>query len=328
MSVEWPPAFLRPRRTIQPTREGWACLAVALLLGLAAVNSGNNLLYLLESLLLALVIVSGVMSEQSLRGLRLTPLVPPEVFAGRAVMLGAVVRNTKRRLPARSIALETADGARVISLPWLGPGVERVAAWQHVFARRGRQRLPGLRLTTRFPFGLFAKRGRVQFEQEVVVFPAPAPTAARRLGVAPAGGGATARRRGRGHDLHDLREYRPGDDPRLIHWRVSARTGTTVVRELEAEATADVRIVLRGTGARDAERLEHGLSEAAGIVQHALAGGAAVSLVGSGLAIPPGRGRDHAHRILTALALYTPGAPAASSPLAPSAGREIVVSLD
>ncbi|MGH7388807.1 MAG: DUF58 domain-containing protein, partial [Candidatus Rokuibacteriota bacterium] len=290
MAPEWPPAFLRPKRTIQPTREGWWCLAVALLLGLTAVNSGNNLLYLLESVVLALIVVSGVMSEQSLRGVRLTPLVPDEVFAGQAVMLGAVVRNAKRRLPARSIALETADGARVIALPWLGPGAELVAAWSHAFPRRGRQQLPGLRLTTRFPFGLFAKRGRVQFEQEVVVFPAPAATAARRLRIAPAGGGDTARRRGRGQGLHDLREYRPGDDPRLIHWRVSARTGTTVVRELEAEATADVRILLRGTGARDPRRLERGLSEAAGLVLHGLAGGAAVSLAGAGLAVPPGRG--------------------------------------
>src|SRR5262245_33066454 len=327
MRPEWPPAF-RPKRTIRPTREGWWCLAVAVLLGITAVNSGNNLLYLMESLLLALVIVSGVMSEQTLRGVRVTPLVPDQVFAGQAVMLGAIVRNTKRYLPARSIALETADGARVIAFPWLGPGVESVAAWPHAFPRRGRQQLPGLRLTTRFPFGLFAKRGRVEFlQREVIVFPAPAPSAARHLRVAPAGGGATARRRGRGHGLHDLREYRPGDDPRLIHWRVSARTGTTIVREMEAEATADVRIVLRGTGAHNPERLERGLSEAAGLVLYGLAGGAVVSLTGPGLAVPPGRGRDHAHRILTALALYTAAASAAAHP-APSSGREIVVELD
>ena len=58
------PRGLRPRRTIQPTREGWWCLLAAVGLGLAAINSGNNLLYLLESALLGLVIVSGILSEQ------------------------------------------------------------------------------------------------------------------------------------------------------------------------------------------------------------------------------------------------------------------------
>jgi len=328
MAPEWPPAVFRPRRTIRPTREGWWCLAIAILLGLTSVNSGNNLLYLLESLLLALIIVSGVMSEQSLRGVRLRPLLPDAVFAGQSVMLGAVVRNAKRRLPARSIALETADGARVIAFPWLGPGVEQVAAWPHTFMRRGRQRLPGLRLTTRFPFGLFAKRGRVRFEQEVIVFPSPAVVSDGRLHDTQGGDGIAARRRGRGHTLRELREYRPGDDPRLIHWRVSARTGTTVVRELEAEATADVRIVLRGTGARDPRRLERGLSVAAGLALRAAAGGAAVSLAGAGVSVPAGRGREHAHRILTALALYAPAEAVRADAPAASAGREIVVDLD
>ena len=72
-----------------------------------------------------------------------------------------------------------------------------------------------------------------------------------------------ARRRGRGHDLYNLRAYRAGDEPHLIHWPTTAKSGSLMVRELEEDATEDTRIVLEGTGASNRERLEEALSEAA-----------------------------------------------------------------
>ena len=78
-----------PRRTIWPTRDGWWCLFVVIGLGVAAINTGNNLLYLLVSLLLSLIVVSGVLSEQSLRGLRLEGDAPEEMYAGTSALFGA-----------------------------------------------------------------------------------------------------------------------------------------------------------------------------------------------------------------------------------------------
>src|SRR5229473_86398 len=68
--------LFHPRRTIKPTRDGWWCLFVAVGLGVAAINTGNNLLYLLVSALLALIVVSGILSEQSMRGLAPAGLSP------------------------------------------------------------------------------------------------------------------------------------------------------------------------------------------------------------------------------------------------------------
>ena len=72
-------SLFHPRRTIKPTRDGWWCLLVAVGLGVAAINTCNNLLYLLVSALLALVVVSGILSEQAMRGLGLTGVVPAEI---------------------------------------------------------------------------------------------------------------------------------------------------------------------------------------------------------------------------------------------------------
>jgi uncharacterized protein (DUF58 family) len=303
-------ARLRPRRTIRPTRDGWWCLGAALALGFAAMNTGNNLLYLLASLLLALVVVSGVLSEQSMRKLRLSAVVPEEIYAGRPVLLGVRVVNRKRWLPSYSVTLRAGD--RRCYLDRLAAGEETLLTWESTFAARGRVELPGVRVTTRFPFGLFVKAGRPIPVGEAIVFPAvrPIDPAGRRQ--LTAGGARSLHRRGRGHDLHNLREYRVGDDRRLIHWRSTARTGTLIVRELEAETAAATRIALVGDGTRDAARLEAAMSEAASLAVHLLGTGAAIELVGPGLHVPPGRGRVHQRRLLTALALYDPRAAAAA----------------
>ncbi|HSF01939.1 MAG TPA: hypothetical protein VLA62_02935, partial [Solirubrobacterales bacterium] len=145
-------AGLRPRRTIQPTRDGWWCLGAALALGFAAMNTSNNLLYLLASLLLALIVVSGILSEQSMRRLRLRAVVPEEIYAGRPALLGARLTNGKRWLPSYSVTLRS--GARRLYVDRLAAGEEVLITWEATFAARGRARLPEVRVMTLFPFGL------------------------------------------------------------------------------------------------------------------------------------------------------------------------------
>jgi uncharacterized protein (DUF58 family) len=332
---EWWWRPFRPRRTIWPTRDGWWCLLVVIGLGVAAINTGNNLLYLLVSLLLSLIVVSGVLSEQSMRGLRLEADAPEEIYAGAPVLFGAVLANRKRWLTSYSITLELlvrGGSTRFIYLPRLEAGRDRLLTWEETLPSRGRQRLGGVRLTTRFPFGLFLKAGRVMLEREVLVFPAVRPLSSETLHRLVGAGTSAVRRRGRGHDLYNLRMYRPGDDPRHIHWRSSAKAQSLLVREMEAETTEDTRVVLTGTGRRDAARLEAALSAAASIAVHLARSGAGVELVGPGFFVPLGRGPGHARRILTVLALYEPGAPVPNDDESAQRGwqslREVHVDLD
>ncbi|HET8579198.1 MAG TPA: DUF58 domain-containing protein [Methylomirabilota bacterium] len=308
-----------PRRTIWPTRDGWWCLFVVVGLGVAAINTGNNLLYLLVSLLLSIIVVSGVLSEQTMRGLEVVGGEPEEIYAGRPALFGSTLVNRKGWLTSYSITLEllgpdskphaaaAGDGAQFLYVPRLEAGGERLVMWEQTLPRRGRHRLPGVRLTTRFPFGLFVKAGRPVLTEELTVFPAIHPISSEMLQELASAGDAATRRRGRGSDLYNLRVYRAGDDPRLIHWRSSAKTQALTVRELEAETTEDTRIVLVGSGAGNPALLEAGLSEAASVAVHLLRAGSGVELVGPGLVVPLGRGRGHLRRVLTALALYQPG---------------------
>jgi uncharacterized protein (DUF58 family) len=328
----------------------------------AAVNTGNNLAYLLCSMLLALILVSGFLSDLTMRGLRATVTLPEAIYAGQPALVLITLRNRKRRLASYSAVLEALDQPRPGAGPgrrwldaWLGamglrdrrgvgrprslgyvarlaPEEERLIPWELTFPARGWRRLPRLRITTAFPFGLFVKTGPpLLTEEDVLVFPAVLPALGRR--VADAGVGETqARRRGRGHDLHNLRPYRAGDEPHLIHWRTTARSGSLTVRELEEDATEDTRIVLTGVGAADPDRLERALSEAASLAVHLLRGGSAVELAGAAGLVPLGRGRGQERAVLRALALYAPSRAAAASAPSGTGGmralREVRVSLD
>jgi len=337
--------LLHPRRTIKPTRDGWWCLLVAVGLGVAAINTGNNLLYLLVSALLALIVVSGILSEQAMRGVRLTGIGPEELYAGRAVVLGATLANRKRWLTSYSITLELLapdaraleSGSRFIYFRRIEAGTDRLATWEETPPRRGRWRLAGVHITTRFPFGLFVKAGRAALGDEVLVFPAVRPLGAAWLGRLGGAGAGAARRPGRGDEIHNLRAYRPGDDPRFIHWRSSAKAETLMVREHEADASHDARLVLVGRGQAGSERLEAALSDAASVASALIRAGAGVEMTGPDLVIPLGHGRSHLRRVLAALALYDPAGGGRVAPRAAGEDdgalssrrlREIRVSLD
>jgi hypothetical protein len=151
---------LQPRRTIWPTRDGWWSLFVVIGLGVAAINTGNNLLYLLVSLLLGLIIVSGMLSEFAMRGIELTALEPEEVYAGRPTVFGARVANRKRWLTSYSITLDLLSAPIRARCTCCGSG-PAPSAWS-----RGRRRCraaagtawPGSGSRRAFPSGCSPRR--------------------------------------------------------------------------------------------------------------------------------------------------------------------------
>ena len=85
------------------TRAGVIYVIVTLVIGIAALNTGNNLLYIVVAAMLAAILVSGVVSAWVLRWLELDVRLPEHVFAGRPVAGRIVVHNPRRYLPSFSI---------------------------------------------------------------------------------------------------------------------------------------------------------------------------------------------------------------------------------
>src|SRR5258707_12736402 len=98
--------FLRGPRQLKFTREGKFFVGITLGVGFAAINTGNNLLYLLLGMMLSLIIASGVLSEMSLRGLSVAREPPARPHAGKPFLMGVSLQNHKRRLPSFSIEVE------------------------------------------------------------------------------------------------------------------------------------------------------------------------------------------------------------------------------
>src|SRR6202044_2772978 len=97
---------MRPPRRLKFTREGKFFVGITLGVGFAAINTANNLLYLLLGMLLALIVVSGIMSELSLRELTVVRRLPLRAQVGRAHLVEIEVFNHKKQVPSYAIEVE------------------------------------------------------------------------------------------------------------------------------------------------------------------------------------------------------------------------------
>jgi uncharacterized protein (DUF58 family) len=113
-------ALERLRQTFhyEVTKAGVVYVLVTLVIGIAALNTGNNLLYIVVAAMLAAILVSGVVSALVLRGLELDVRLPEHVFAGRSVVGRIVLHNSRRMLPSFSIRVVPARKEKKIRKQW------------------------------------------------------------------------------------------------------------------------------------------------------------------------------------------------------------------
>lgn len=232
-------------RAIRLTSEGTRFLLFTLAVGVAAVNTGNNLFYLLLAMMLSLIILSGLLSEQCVRRLEFHRHIPDYLFANEPATVTLWIANRKSRFPSLSLRLLDVvagqDLDRGLHLAHLAPQSSTLLSYPLLVRRRGQYRFDGVRVVTPFPFGLFHKKSFYPFNASIIVCPEMIPLPPIRIDELNAMGQDQAvARRGPGNSLYNLREFRPGDDSRAIHWMTTARTSKLMLRETEAE---DQRLV-------------------------------------------------------------------------------------
>ncbi|HEV2147361.1 MAG TPA: hypothetical protein VGR37_08150, partial [Longimicrobiaceae bacterium] len=165
------PRFRTPSRRLRFTRPGWIVTVGSLVLGVAAIGTGNNLLYLLLGAVLGFIVLSGWMSEQTLRALHVRRRVGAGATAGEPARIAYEVANRKRRLP--SFAVEVGE-AELPGRGWiaaLAAGEQGTVRAEHTWERRGVYPLRTVVLATAFPFGLFRKERDLELPGETTVWP-------------------------------------------------------------------------------------------------------------------------------------------------------------
>jgi uncharacterized protein (DUF58 family) len=296
-------------RSTRLTSEGLQFLLFTLAVGIAAINTGNNLFYLLLAMMLSIILVSGIVAEHCLRRLEFHRHLPDLLFANEPVTATLVVKNRKSRLPSFSLHVCDVSGGRDLDrglvIRQLLPGSSRVLSYPLIAARRGKLQLDGVRVVTSFPFGLFVKKAFYPVEATAVVCPEITPLADHILQeLLVAGHEHSVHRRGHGNDLYNLRLYHAGDDSRAIHWPTTARTSKLIVRETEAEdqRRATVYLSTIAPASHDA-RFEAAVAFTASLVSHLAARGYHLR-VGAGPSRSSfGQGETHLLALLRMLAL-------------------------
>jgi len=269
-------ARIRDALDYEVTRVGIIYVVIVLLIGVAALNTGNNLLYIIVAAMLAAILVSGVASAIVLRDLELEVRLPEHLFAQRTTLGHIVLRNRRRWLPSFSVNVVSVREQRALGpwqwarkkaglfqthlkrknnqsrtsifegsafFPYIPAAAETMADVELRFDRRGVYSQQSFGIATRFPFAFLTKTRRVPLAKEIIVYPSIEP-ADDFFEVLPIITGEFATFvRGRGYELHRIREYMAEDSARHVDWKATAKSRSLKVREFSREDERKLRMV-------------------------------------------------------------------------------------
>jgi uncharacterized protein (DUF58 family) len=303
-----------------PTRTGMGLAAMLLLLGFVAANPGLNLLLLLFGLGVGAIIFNALVARWQVNLAQVRRILPDVAAVGRPTTVRYHVHNRSRWMALRSLWIVDNYNPSPPGLPVLAtwvlhvpPGGSAVAEARVVPTRRGLCRIDALRLASKFPFGLFKRLQTLQLPDHVLVWPALWQPRANWLARSRWTSQPRNIRNGavqRGTDeFFGIREYRPGDNVRWIHWRRSASLDRVVIREMVDADPGRVTLALETvgpTGPADPDTLDALVSAAASLACDALERGWHVGVILNGhtpVVLPPAGGYATRSRLLYELAI-------------------------
>lgn len=294
--------MFRHYNMIAPTREGWAYLALLAGVMFGAVNTGNNLVYIVLGVLLGMLVVANVLAEWNLRGLSVERRFPAEVFAGIPATGSFVLKNPRGTGTAYAIELSergSVQGATTIDICSPASTAEMPVDW--VFPLRGDNTLLAIRVASSFPFGLVRRWRDLPVPATLLAYPAPSGRPPTPLSD---GDGDEPTSRSRPADLGDfagLRPYQPGDPLRRVHWPSSARCAEPMVVTRSAAGTES--LVLQVAPHLTGTAREEAIRRVVGSAEVHFARGDAVGLSADNHELEPRPGPVARRALLTRLAL-------------------------
>jgi uncharacterized protein (DUF58 family) len=306
---------------VRLTRIGTSFVLFTVVIGFAAINTGNNALYILLSFMLGCLLLSGIASKGGLKHIVVEFEGVDEAWAQRPAHGRLRVINRSPIWNVRDLILTSRELDVPLSVPLIRRRSEIVLPAIYRFQRRGAVQLSRIDLYTRYPFGFFLKKRRARIDGEIVVFP--------RLGEETSGDRFrtiegerhTSNRIGGGTEIHSFTDYVRGDSLRRVHWKKSASLGHWIIKQTEVESGRAVHVVVDPYRPRHVseEAFEEMISEAATFLSDALRRGLHTTLSVKNMTLRSDR--DGAAATFRALALLE----ATHEPFAHVVDRESVI---
>ncbi|MEM4658211.1 MAG: DUF58 domain-containing protein [Candidatus Methanosuratincola sp.] len=276
-------------------------LGLTFFVGFAALNTGNNLLYLTFGMMLSFIAASGVVSMLNLSRVEVKATLPRDVFAMTPAPFTFYLTNRKTFFSSYCLTLEV--GGKRGYVPYLPSGKTSSVTLRLTFPTRGWHAMPEGKLYTEFPFGFFTKSVRLYTDDEkMLVYPKvskieinPQELTANNPEIA----GVIS---GFGSEIRSLRDYVDGDNPKLIHWKVSAKAGRLILRELEEEYSRMVLLEFKPEGSDG--RLEAYISLIASTFLALINGHYDVEFIAPDTTFPSHENRRSPRAVLSYLALF------------------------
>lgn len=237
--------FFRNKRPFKLTRGGWIFILYTIGVGAGAINTGNNLLYLIFGIFLGLIMASGVLSDANLWNVDCEMELPHKIEASQRSFFLVKLINKKKWMPAMSVTIQIEGDLRGKPIELFGffPSVPKSgSAHQEIFfspAHRGFFEIKKIRLRTKFPFGLLRKQWTISSAESagIYVFPKLLELSHQEFLTALHQGDESPRQdqHGDGVSIRSIRPFRQDDNPRYIHWKATAKRNSTIVREMEGD---------------------------------------------------------------------------------------------
>jgi uncharacterized protein (DUF58 family) len=304
VDLDWIPFLFHYR----VTREGWIYFGSLAVVVFAAINTNNNLLYMVLSALLAVLLLSGFLSGVNFRGVDIRVRMPATCFVGESFPISIEVRNIKAVFPTFSLKLGPADehGAQFepVYLTCIRANETDSRVSFASLHRRGRYRISKVKMTSRYPFGFLSTEKDRASTAECICYPEIVAKEQLNFAAIDLLGANQRFERGPGNDLYMIRDYLPSDSARHVHWKASAKTAVLKTREFAAEEIRRVTLYLDRQGREDQNAdFESLVSHAASIAFHLVRDGVDVALNTDEWTSGFGGTQKHLEAILSYLAL-------------------------
>ncbi|MCS7199232.1 MAG: DUF58 domain-containing protein [Caldimicrobium sp.] len=293
--------------SLKLTKTGLLYSLLTIFLGVSAVNTNNNILFVMVSLLLSFMWLSGIFSNLNLRGIHLEVLPLSEWYARRLgylrvrlqrkrpifpfflLRISLRIRDTKGKPFEVGIKRAFLQGEEEIGIPV-------------VFPSRGKYLLEEVEVTSIFPMGFVVRRVSFSIQREFVVFPEPKRCSYLRKREKRRTKEGESRGALRGYsEFEGIQEYLAGTPSKFISWKSLAKWDQLKRKVFTEEEKPPLIIDLRGVPGGD---LEEKLSCACYLILEAFQRGEAIGLILRERLIPPATGPSHRYRLLKELALY------------------------